>query len=107
MLMQMLLALLFSLKKVNSIRQIDPANVAGAYDFMQLLPGNRSLVDVSGSANHWGVSFSDIIDDDKKLLSESLGFPARFPFRIKEMDLVTSGKNEQVNYPARTYNGSL
>ena len=78
--------------EINNIRQTDPVNVVGAYDFMQLLPGNRSLVDVSGSANHWGVSFSDIIDDDKKLLSESLGFPARFPFRIKDMDLVSSGR---------------
>ena len=79
-------------EEINKIRIMDPANVAGAYDFMQLLPGNRMLVDVSGSANQWGVSFSDFIPDNRTQLAESLGFPARFPFRIKNMDLVSSGR---------------
>ena len=78
--------------EINKIRETDPENIAGAYDFMQILPGNRSLVDVSGSANLWGVSFSVSIDDHKKALSESVGFPAAFPFRIKNMDLVSSGR---------------
>ncbi|MBC7745707.1 MAG: hypothetical protein H7096_11445 [Flavobacterium sp.] len=78
--------------EINKIGETDPENIAGAYDFMQMLPGNRSLVDVSGSANLWGVSFSVSIDDRKKALSESVGFPAAFPFRIKNMDLVSSGR---------------
>ena len=79
-------------KGINDARGSDPENIAGAYDFMQLLPGNRLLVDVSGSANLWGVSFSDFIPDNRKLLAESLGFPAGFPYRIKNMDLVSSGR---------------
>ncbi len=79
-------------EEINKIRESDPENIAGAYDFMQLLPGNRLLVDVSGSANLWGVSFSDNIPDNRTQLAESLGFPARFPFRIKNMDIVSSGR---------------
>ncbi|MCY7420213.1 MAG: hypothetical protein LH478_00485 [Chitinophagaceae bacterium] len=74
------------------LKDIDPENVLGAYGFLQTLPGNRSLLDVSGSANLWGVSFSDKIPDDKTPFVESLGFSARFPFRIKDMDLVSSGR---------------
>jgi hypothetical protein len=79
-------------KGINDARATDPENIAGAYDFMQLLPGNRLLVDVSGSANLWGVSFSDFIPGNRTQLAESLGFPARFPYRIKNMDLVSSGR---------------
>jgi hypothetical protein len=70
----------------------DPENVIGAYGFLEWLPGNRSLVDVSGSANLWGVSFSDALGENDSVLSESLGYPTRFPFRIKDMDLVSSGR---------------
>ena len=55
----------------------DPENVIGAYGFLEWLPGNRSLVDVSGSANLWGVSFSDALGENDSVLSESLGYPAR------------------------------
>jgi hypothetical protein len=79
-------------KGINDARRTDPENIAGAYDFMQLLPGNRLLVDVSGSANLWGVSFSDTIPGNRTQLAESLGFPASFPYRIKNMDLVSSGR---------------
>ena len=77
---------------ITRLKDIDPENVLGAYGFLQSLPGNRSLLDVSGSANLWGVSFSDNIPDDKTPFVESLGFSARFPFRIKNMDLVSSGR---------------
>ena len=70
----------------------DPENVIGAFGFLTWLPGNRSLVDVSGSANLWGVSFSDALGENDSVFSESLGYPTRFPFRIKEMDLVSSGR---------------
>lgn len=83
---------IIQLEEITKIRDADPANVAGAYDYMQLLPGNRLLVDVSGSANLWGVSFSDNIADNRTQLAESLGFPARFPYRIKNMDIVSSGR---------------
>jgi hypothetical protein len=72
--------------------QSDTENLVGAYDYLKLLPGNRCLVDVSDSANRWGVSFSTNVSDDKKLLVDTLGFPTQFPFRIKEMDLVSSGR---------------
>jgi hypothetical protein len=82
----------FQTGDINQIRLMDTANVAGAYDFLQILPGNRSLVDVSGSANFWGVCFSSTITEDKKMLAESLGLPARFPYRIKNMGIVSSGR---------------
>lgn len=83
---------IIQVEEINRIRLTDAANVAGAYDYMQLLPGNRLLVDVSGTANLWGVSFSDTIADNRTQLAESLGFPARFPYRIKNMDIVSSGR---------------
>jgi hypothetical protein len=77
---------------INQCRQKDTANLAGAYDFLQFLPGDRTLVDVSGVSNCWGVAFPAAIGEDKKMLPESLGFPAKFPFRIKDMDIVSSGR---------------
>ena len=78
--------------EIENLVQVDFDNAAGAFGFLQSLPGDRSLVDVSGRANFWGVSFSNRVPDEKKVLSESLGFPASFPYRIKNMDLVSSGR---------------
>jgi len=77
---------------IHKMKSLDLENVVGAYGFLQWLPGNRLLVDVSGSANLWGVAFSDSVPEEKKLLPESLGYPARFPFRLRDMDLVSSGR---------------
>jgi hypothetical protein len=74
------------------IMDADVENVVGAYGFMEWLPGNRSLVDVSGRANLWGVSFSATIDERKTILAESLGYSVEFPFRIKDLDVVSSGR---------------
>jgi hypothetical protein len=82
----------FNNEEIERLRAQDFENVSGSHGFLQALPGDRSLLDVSGSANFWGVSFSSRIGDEKKLLSESLGFPSTFPFRIKGMDLVSSGR---------------
>ncbi|OBX26617.1 hypothetical protein LX77_01084 [Gelidibacter algens] len=82
----------------EEIRQLvnrDAENVLGADGFLKLLPGNRCLVDVSERTNRWGVSFSDFIGanhEDQRRLSESLGYQGEFPFRLKNMDLVSSGR---------------
>src|SRR6185503_12450258 len=70
----------------------DTANVVGAFGYLQWLPGNLSLVDVSESANRWGVSFSNTTPEDRLVLSENLGLPSGFPVRIKNMAMVTSGR---------------
>jgi|GEM_PF-2661031 len=82
----------FHNEEIEKLRVLDFENVIGAFGFLQGLPGDRSLVDVSGSANFWGVSFSSRVFDASKHLAESVGFPASFPFRIKGMDLVSSGR---------------
>ena len=72
--------------------ETDTANVVGAFGYLQWLPGNLSLVDVSESANRWGVSFSNTTPEDRLVLSENLGLPSGFPVRIKNMAMVTSGR---------------
>lgn len=77
---------------VAVLKKSDTENIVGAYEFLKLLPGNRCLVDVSDSANRWGLSFSTTVTDDKKILADSLGFSVQTPLRIREMDLVSSGR---------------
>ncbi|MEO7047146.1 MAG: hypothetical protein ABI091_17720, partial [Ferruginibacter sp.] len=77
---------------IQRINSFDPENVTGAFGYLQWLPGNLSLVDISESVNRWGVSFSDTVSEDKLILAENLGFPSGFPVRIKNMDLVSSGR---------------
>ncbi len=72
--------------------RFDAENVLGADGFLRLLPGDRCLVDVSESANRWGVSFSDFIAPERFGLVENLGYKASFPFSIKNMDVVSSGR---------------
>jgi len=64
---------------ILKIRNRDLENLVGSYGFLQWLPGNRVLVDVSGSSNQWGVAFSTTIPEERNMLSESLGYANRFP----------------------------
>ena len=77
---------------IRKLIRSDGENVLGADGFLRLFPGNRCLVDVSESANRWGVSFSDSISRDRIALANSLGYSIDFPFSIKNMDVVCSGR---------------
>ena len=82
----------FAKNDIQAINNLDPENLVGSYAFLHWLPGNRSLVDVSGRTNQWGVAFSTNITNDYNLLPESLGYPHNFPFRLNNMALVSSGR---------------
>ncbi len=78
---------------IRKLVRFDTENVLGADGFLRLLPGDRCLVDVSESANRWGVSFSNNIADEHMIgLAENLGYSTNVPFSIKNMDVVSSGR---------------
>ena len=78
----------------------DPENLIGAFGFLAWLPGNRSLVDVSGSANLWGVSFSDALGENDSSFLRKLRVSHQISLPDKRNGPGEFGENEQVIYPS-------
>ncbi|HEX5025709.1 MAG TPA: hypothetical protein VFV68_10570, partial [Agriterribacter sp.] len=70
-------------------------NTTGAFSMLHMLPGNASLVDVSGRASQMGVSFSRRLDNAEQGILAVLantGYTMNQTFRIVNNELVSSGR---------------
>ncbi len=70
-------------------------NTTGAFSTLQILPGDVSLVDVSGRASQMGVAFSrrlNTIENGIDSVLENTGYRMNQTFRIENNELVSSGR---------------
>lgn len=70
-------------------------NAAGAFSALHILPGNVSLVDVSGRASQMGIAFSRRLDNAENGIQEvfqNTGYNTNQTYRIENNELVSSGR---------------
>ncbi|WP_426672052.1 hypothetical protein ACPPVU_12535 [Mucilaginibacter sp. McL0603] len=70
-------------------------NTTGAFSTLHILPGNVSLVDVSGRASQMGVAFSRRLDNTEngiEAVLENTGYHVNQVYRIANNELVSSGR---------------
>ncbi|NCD72506.1 hypothetical protein [Mucilaginibacter agri] len=70
-------------------------NVAGAFSALHILPGNISLVDVSGRASQMGIAFSrrlDSAENDIQQVYQNTGYNSVQTYRIENNEVVSSGR---------------
>jgi hypothetical protein len=70
-------------------------NAAGAFSALHILPGNITLVDVSGRASQMGVAFSRRLDNAEngvQAVFQNTGYNINQPYRIENNELVSSGR---------------
>ncbi|MEP6682780.1 MAG: hypothetical protein ABJA35_05945, partial [Parafilimonas sp.] len=70
-------------------------NAAGAFSALHILPGNVSLVDLSGSASQMGIAFYRRLDNTENRIDavlENTGYTINQMFRIANNELVSSGR---------------
>lgn len=70
-------------------------NVAGAFSALHILPGNVSLVDVSGRASQMGIAFSRRLDSAENGIQQvyqNTGYNSAQTYRIENNEVVSSGR---------------
>jgi len=70
-------------------------NTTGAFSTLHILPGNVSLVDVSGRASQMGIAFSHRLDNTEngiEAVLENTGYQVNQVYRIANNELVSSGR---------------
>lgn len=70
-------------------------NTTGAFSLLHILPGNVSLVDVSGRASQMGIAFTRNLDNTENGIDavlENTGYTMRQTYRIENNELVSSGR---------------
>ncbi|WPU91896.1 hypothetical protein SNE25_21500 [Mucilaginibacter sabulilitoris] len=74
----------------------DAGNLIGAFGFLQWMPGDICLVDVSGRASQMGVAFSSPWINNAlgggNFPLNTTGYGGRFTYQINNMELVSSGR---------------
>jgi hypothetical protein len=74
----------------------DPVNLVGAFGFLQWIPGNLCLVDVSGRASRMGIAFSSAwsanVNERNQILINNTGYTSQFTYQIQNLELVSSGR---------------
>ncbi len=70
-------------------------NTTGAFSTLHILPGNVSLADISGRASQMGVAFTRDLNNTENGIDavlENTGYTIRQTYRIKNNELVSSGR---------------